>query len=364
MAIPKLKKTWQFSVNNYLAASGNLVTDFQKLMFAIKGLLIGTGTRPWTVVSSSDSASVANSDLWVASTNLVWGMVGSVHSWIVLKQANILSNFQVCIALNPNAGWAPDPIQQGIRVAVSPAAGFTGGTTLTRPTATDEIVIKDGSWLGSNNTGYWFYPYAGSFSRVVHAIVSSDGACTRIIMHGSGTAYSLWLFDALAEAPTEMPYPFVVDMWADMSNASRLRYVDLNDVPNAHGTYPGGARLDYYLTAEGYNSSTIGELLTVVNDLSGQWPLMGVGVACEQAGAHGRLGSLYDLWWGSTGVGEGNTYPNDGTRAFAQFGHLVFPWSGVIPTISTPPGADNQRPAYTIQPALPKAPLIVPVEDD
>jgi len=361
MALPLLKKTWQFAVNNHTPASGNVVTDYQNLMLAIKSLLVGTGTHPWTVLRSSTSLAVADADLWLASGDLVWAAGVVAHSWIVLKQTHILSNFQICIDLNP-VGWGA-PIQRGIVIGVSPAAGFTGGTTTARPTAADEIIIRDGTTSGSNS-GYWFFPYIASFSFVTHAIVSNDGACTRIVMHGSGVSYGLWLFDALAEAPTEMTYPFIADVYADVGNNSRLRYADLNDVANSHGAHPGVGRLDFFLTSEGFNNSTVGELIVVANDLSAQWPIMGVGVASEQAGARGRIGGIYDLWWGSTGVGEGNTYPNDGSRAFAQFGHLVFPWSGVVPTISSPPGVDTQRPTYTIQPVLPPAPRIVPVEDD
>ena len=44
-----------------------------------------------------------------------------------------------------------------------------------------------------------------------------------------------------------------------------------------------------------------------------------------------RLGSVYDLWYGSTAVGQGDTYPNDSTRQFVQFGHFIFPWNGTAP---------------------------------
>jgi hypothetical protein len=365
MALPQLKKVWQFSVSNFLASTGNTSTDHRNLMFKIKSLMVGTGTHPWTVVRSSNSAAVADADLWLAAGNLIWALAPAARSWIVLKQTGILSNFQVCIDLTSHA----DPgfsIERCVAVVVSAGAGFVGGTVNARPTAADEIVVKDDSDGPGPSDGWWFGNHwpPGGFTSVAHCIVSNDGACTRIVLHGSGTCYTLWLFDALAETPTAMTYPFIVDVFGDRITDQHVRYVDLNDTANAYTYHPGVGKIAAYFTSEGFNYACVGELLTIVNDLSGQWPLMGVGVACEQAGARGRLGGLCDLWWGSTGVGEGNTYPNDGTRAFAQFGHLVFPWNGTVPTINTPPGVDTQRPTYTIQPVLPPAPRIVPVEDD
>lgn len=371
MALPMLKKVWQFSVNNYQAASGNVVTDHRNLMFKVKSLMIGTGTHPWTVVRSCDSVSVADADLWLAAGNLIWTNAGAAHSWIVLRQTGILANFQVCLDLETfNLGggvWDP-PFERGMVMVISPAAGFTGGTALARPTATDEAVFKSGDPHAAplGYTGWWFGNHWLTFSSVAHYMISNDGACTRIVMYSGGIPCTLWLFDTLAEASLSNTCPIAVSVISYDSTVHGYVDYDLNNWARCCGTVPGVLpRFQSYFTCEGLANACIGEHLIVANDLSGEWTLTGVGVACEEAGVRGRLGGLYDLWWGSTGVGEGDTYPDDSTYQFAQFGDLVFPWDGLsVPVVNTPPGVDTQRKGYLALPALPPAPRIVPIEDD
>ena len=59
-----------------------------------------------------------------------------------------------------------------------------------------------------------------------------------------------------------------------------------------------------------------------------------MGIVSTTAGSRGRLGTVFDLWYGSKAIGQGDTYPNDTSRQFAQFGHFVFPWNGSIPVTS------------------------------
>jgi hypothetical protein len=39
---------------------------------------------------------------------------------------------------------------------------------------------------------------------------------------------------------------------------------------------------------------------------------------------------VFDLWWGSTGVTNGDAYDDVGSRAFSQMRDLITPAGGVI----------------------------------
>lgn len=77
------------------------------------------------------------------------------------------------------------------------------------------------------------------------------------------------------------------------------------------------------------------------NDLTDEWELLSIGLVGEMTGGYqatgpsgrGRFGRLFDLWYGSTRRQTGDTYPNDNTRQFAQFGALVVPWNGTQPRV-------------------------------
>ena len=48
----------------------------------------------------------------------------------------------------------------------------------------------------------------------------------------------------------------------------------------------------------------------------------------------GRHGEIADLWYGHITAANGDTYPNDATRQFAQFSDVVETWNGTIPLVS------------------------------
>jgi hypothetical protein len=67
----------------------------------------------------------------------------------------------------------------------------------------------------------------------------------------------------------------------------------------------------------------------IANELSGEWPLWPISIDCSTVGARGRLGTLVDIWMGSSAVASGDSYPATGTTGqFAQFNNLVIPWNG------------------------------------
>jgi hypothetical protein len=321
VALPTLVKTWNYDVNKLYATTGTATTDYQQTLRGIKNSLKAFASG-WTVVGSSNSvtAGLDATDRWSTNGDLVWAAAGNAHSWIVLKQTGLATNFQLCIDLN-NAS------PSAISMVASPNAGFTGGSTTARPTATDEIAaLSQDNWITSGFV---------TFTARVHAWQSNDGQCTRVVGHIGGVPTLFWIFDKAQAPVTGWTYAVVAgaSKGADGTNGV-LRYADWWSASSWLGGRTPNGTFNAYLSCEGFNGAAFGANLVIQNELDSNWPLVPMAIVSTTAGSRGRLGSVFDLWYGSTAIGEGDTYPDDATRQFVQFGHFVFPWNGSVPLMA------------------------------
>lgn len=311
MTLPTLAKTWQFSTvafNLAIPAQGSAGATNKRIMRTLKNALIGFPSNPWTVVSSSNSIVANSSDNWNSDADIVNS--GGAHSWIVLEQAGINGNFQVCIDCN-NATAS----FQIATIVISNNAGFTGGSTSARPTATDEtVIINIGNWTGIST----------DIASRLSVMQSSDGECTRIYLAASGTSRMLCIFDKPAQPVTGWVNPsytlWILDpTFANMfSNYNgKMRHSSTNG--NAVMTTEG------YGTVMGTQDTAWGN---IPNEISSEWNMFTVGIASNTVGCRGRHGYLYDLWTGSASIATGDSYPGDASNQFAQFGTIILPWNG------------------------------------
>lgn len=319
MSLPTLVKTWQFNVNQAVVAGGSITATLQKLMRLIKNTLIGFGTQPWTVISSSDSVSAGAGDKWIADANLVWG--NPTRSWIVLQQTGIAASFQLCIDLNAaGAGTAS--------IIISPGAGFTGGATNARPTATDEkVLINAAAWGGSSGTNQNYQ---------LHVMQSTDGKCTRVIICAAGiAAMGFWAFEVPVNPPAGWANPSASIALGNASNVGMATFTNISQTAAWWGRYSG---TNYVMnaTGEAWSGGAIlpNGLLVNVDDVDGNWPIFPIGLASTTVGFRGRQGVLPDLYWGSSATNSADTYPNDATRQFATFGNIIVPWNGSVPLLA------------------------------
>ena len=188
MTITK-EKTWGKYHHGWFKESSVDETN-RTIMFAIKTGLIATydgsgvgGAGAWSVVGSCDSlaAGIDAVDRWVDRLDLVWGT--GAHSWIVLKQTGISATdqgFQLLIDLRRTFSQS-----ENCSMYISYSAGFTGGSTTARPTATDETTILDDTrWGGGTTVNYTWS---------VSVAKTSDGSCTRTHKSYDGNVgYNWW----------------------------------------------------------------------------------------------------------------------------------------------------------------------------
>jgi len=331
---PTVYKTWQYNVNQVFNSTGNTTTDCQNLLLGIVNSFIGFSSNPWTVVGSSNStvAALDGVNRWITNSNLVWNSSSSAHSWIVLKQAGISSNFQLLISCGTSSGTSA----YKLNVSISRSAGFTGGSTTADPTATDSIsIISNSNWGG---------PSSSSYNLKLHVEMSSDGQCTRWQVLGGVTGStnspnSNNLIFALIDVPQNpvsgWNNPFVICWNATSSTGSDLTSALAT---SAELTGYGVSTMTLYCTGEGVNASLIKEYNQIPNDISSGYYIGSIGLFSNTTSNQGRHGQLFDMWWGtsifgwttgSTGRGgNGLMFQGSSSNAYAQIGQILIPWNG------------------------------------
>jgi len=329
MANPSVQKTWQFNLNGLAlldnTLSGNAHFDRRKTMLAIKNALKGFGTQPWTVTESSDSATATgNTDKWIDEGDLVWrdDDTGSAFSWIVLRQTAISTTFELLITCEQDSN-VNDGAQIGAWVA---QAGFMGGTTTARPMATDERQIRDSTAFGHWGTG----GNGGTGLNIRWNVMqSTDGECTRVLFFMNNINTGLWFFEKPANPNSNWTTPYVASIQGDNNvtteQATYAKYYD-----NAFGDSRfNGTDIQLYLSGEGFNSAAIGEQLTAPNQLDGNFIASEIGLCSRTSTVMGRIGEVFDLWWGFTSQETGRYFPSDASsKAFVQVRDMIFPWDG------------------------------------
>lgn len=336
MALPALTRTWQFQVNQVVAGGGSGLATCQALMFAISQSLVGAGAWTdsaggatasagnWVVDYSCDSVTAgAKGDgvnRWAAAGNLVWANAGTAHSWIVLRQTGIGATFELLISLEN--GGAGDAV-----IAFS-VTGFTGGTTLARPTAADEVPL-----LNPSGTQSWGATNTAAIASTLHVLKTADGKSTRVLICRNGFVPGYWIFEQPDNVPTGYSTPAVGCVLGDGTIApatSRPVFANVSNVANAYGR-----------TSENYAAflTSAGDVLhgllainqTVPSDMGASWPLFETGAYSVTTNSRGRNGKVVDHWTTAVTLVDSDTFPAAGTNNFVVFGDTVQPWNTTVP---------------------------------
>ena len=195
--LPALVRTYSVRANAPFDNNTSALAMSQSLLFNLKQSmtdLLATGTlggtrhanSVWTVLGSSDgtTAGLDAVDRWVTRANLIWAANGSPHSWILLQNTTL--GYQVCIdcasASNASVGFAASE-------TINP---FSGGTTLTRPTAAAEIC------MGTTATGptalFTFITDQATLNfNYTHYVTSNDGTFFYLTSRTGNTRFTSFM---------------------------------------------------------------------------------------------------------------------------------------------------------------------------
>jgi len=368
MALPTVTKTWNFSVNNTQVWNGD-VWERRTLFIAIKNWFKSVG---WVVRSSCNSSTAYNdgTDSWISAGNLNYNYNTSARSWLVLRAPAALgANYDVLFdcAMDSGPSWSGNPASMRIFIAQN---GYNlNGTTTAHPTAINGHLGICYYGSNSNYGGMWGSGrYDWGYSYRWHAMSTSDQKQFRVVICCNGYAQGIWLFERLdtVDSPAIWTEPVVAAIGSpggyphltygnnyDPFIAGSAQYVQWREAGWLKNTLLRGLintqQVDFYMTSEYITTNPLIIQWGAPNDITGKWPIFPIGVACSSTGRRGRQGMMTDLWMGAWavwnygsgnprwGILEGETYPDDGTRKFVQFGNMIMPWTGSASSpVSTP----------------------------
>lgn len=317
MGLPSLAKSWQFSVNNSNGSLGTATISAQRMWRLVMAQLFAFGSGAPTCLGSSNSVAAAldNTNRWSADGNVVAANAGTAHSWIVFKMASGFgTNVQFCIDL------ANSNTVQGGNLIMSVSSGFTGGTTLNRPTAADEIVVATNVGMVPNNTN----------NSVWHMWLSTDGSIFKLFTYSNNTqTATMWLEKAVSTSagwtiPAVATLSINTPIYGQLFGATSFGLT-------AKG--PSGTML-LGVTTEAYGSQALGQTMTAADGIDGGFPFTTMGLYSPTVGMTGQHGRLTDIWFGSTVTNDGDTYPNDASKQFVTFADIILPWNGTTPVFA------------------------------
>jgi hypothetical protein len=326
MALPTLEKTWQFDCNIAIGGRGSVPTaapkpDNQDHLWNLKNALISFASGHWTVTSSSDGVTADLTDRWVDFEDLIWANTTTPHSWIVLT--NSATGVQLCFECHNVQTYYTE-----VYMSVGGLYATAGLVTTARPSCTDEVPLNPASFGIGGLQAAW--------AGYLHVMMSTDGECTRAVTCRTNLAVGFLMSDAVKSPVSGWTSP-VVGSCAGTFNSTVewLTYAKYNDNDDEVWGYITTA-FELYLTSEGYGATTIGESSagTVADSQNSSWVMCPMGLASTTVNHVGRKGALYDMWWGSVTRSTGDSYPNDTSYQFAQFGDFILPFDGTLPLVS------------------------------
>lgn len=344
MTDPVLAKTWNTTLANYKSSTDttqdNGTTDGtnarkEVLLTIVNGLLSHPGSG-WTVTRSSNAVSVADSNLWSVIADLRWNSsITSTRSWIAFQHTALSShgNVYLLFDLVNVAGYDGSLME----VWLSTDGPFTGGTISTRPSAPNEVQLKDGNTTAGDLYGYWGVGDNTNteYQYRVNQINSSDGQCSRTHIWINDVCTGYITFERLNN-PQGQTYDFLVT-WAAGTTSTQVGpddtklynldqsvklITDAKTLSLAQYTTPGAELVTAFSTVP----------VRREDSQVGVWP---IGVWGTTSGWQYKWGDLFDCYWASMADEERiEHYPNDAVRNWVSIQGIVIPW-GNQPIIQT-----------------------------
>lgn len=319
MALPTLLKSWIYDVNVAVTS------DERNIQRVLKDRQKAIGG--WAVDGSCDgtTAGMDAVDRWLLDTHIIFSSIGGQpRSWIVIRQ--VATGAQYCLWFNRDNAFWPDRI-------FSAGGLFTGGSTTTRPTATDEIIFDTG----------WSMMHDTSVSQRLHIIQSTDGKNAHIFVTGDigGKNYPAMtlMMGQLSDAEPGLSHPYYFYASNDNTFGNHGAKVMFDNQNFCAYDTVLGARNDISLATErplGVSNDWLGD--DKADDISGLWVLLPVSLWRGIDGIIGapksRYGVIPDFYLTAkdasqgppNGLLAGTGFPADGSRQFIVVAGYAVPW--------------------------------------
>jgi len=337
MAAPTLIKTWQFQSNRVFAAQSTNILCSQSTVLGLKNMLLAFALKPWQVWGSCNGAGMFGNgdgvDRWISPTDLVWNNAGSGHSWIVLTQPEVSAKYALLLDLSPSdASGGVITLRLSLAAGFGAANGGSNGTATAAPVASDAITLINGaSWGGGS-----------SFElkrHVLHAMMSSDGKNTRLLVCRDGLLSGLWLLETAIEhiAAWSVPHlAYAIGQGSFQTPTEVQQQANLTNLQlGTAGFYSrlGATLIEMTLAGPSTNMTYpyTGHQMLVSLAGKSQFLVAPARYAYSRtSGYDGVKGKVPDLWWANASGARATRlyFPGDASRTFAMIGDLLLPWDG------------------------------------
>lgn len=295
---PSRTRAWSSDPINAVAQQASALATNRMVLREIVtiGFLAAGATTRYSCDSVVAGTAGDGVNRWDADTDLVFAAAGVAHSWYVVRLPTLLGTAEVLFDLESSATGSAASFWMSF-------VGFTGGTTTTRPTATDEFEITTSANIldAVNGPKEWSLTWA------------TDGSAIRLFLRegASPLLTVVMLLERVDSAPAAWVVP-VVGAWNFQS--------------------AGGAGLigAWGASLKGRHSgATIA--CTLVTSVDGSTNLDGLDLlfptTLDNDGVNGVLGTMRDLYFRTTGSDK-KGYPSGTSRRWMTFETMVVPWTG------------------------------------
>lgn len=315
MALPTLARTYQYSQDT-ITVQGSTSATARLTILTLKNRLIGFAQAPLTVKSSGNGVTASAADNWSTVSDVQSGT--SNYSWFRFGMPEMSANCELLITCRSGTG-SINVLHQSMEVLLSPTAGFTGGTAVTRPTATDELALSTpAAWCNTTDVQHQLYVQR-----------STDGYGLRINCFNNSFNSLFLLADRLESGDPSWTTPIVgVGLKSTTTTQPLLTSLNNTGVMLAKGNT--GATMTLYCSAPYHNNNTLMSRITAPFSYTSSYPMPKIRLVSETTANLGDMGVLDDVWWAPTTTATGDTWPNDTTRQFVQLGGIIIPHSGSV----------------------------------
>lgn len=310
-----IAKTWQFNVNQARAAGGTQLKDCQVILKMIVDSMRGFALSPWVVRLSSTNGLAGAGYLWGSFTDVVWASGVNPHSWVMLTNANGWEILFDCNSVGPAA----------LSVTFNPTAAWNDtGSINAAPTPTAGKAYKF-------KTDTWFTKGLVAVGGMTHAMMTTDGQCTRIACYADGSLCASMLFETLTDVVTgAIPWALPVVCYIGNNDSNHFTITGFTSIPGIFTRYNDVS----YAGQATSECSLVGPVPVphlaagVPNDISGGYGGCRMGFASTVYGFRGCHGRFQDMWLGSTAITDGDMYPAAPVLyQFTQLKHMITPWN-------------------------------------
>ncbi len=287
-------KTWSHVVNQTKVCA-NQSASFSAAYFELKTRLL---TIPGATVKGSSDGTTAAMDGIDRIGADPGVLTNTPNRWIVINVDTMSGSFEFLI----NWGTA--------RSYISPNGLFTGGSTTTRPTATDEDSISD-NYPNSANTFY------------THFISSSDGKSLMFFTTGANLTHT-YLMVLEGELCSETANSLDTVWFSGWSSQLNLTF------PTTFRAYMAGALVSLSV----YGGPYFAPAADAKTAQGGTHIAHEFGLG-ENGTPDGLLFTkIFDLYKGGTSLAiTGDGAPSGGSREWLHFGNIIVPWNGAVLTV-------------------------------